>query len=86
MPEISRFYGIRVTMNYDEHLPPHFHAAYGSAEAQILIATGQIWNGSLPSRAAALVREWTELHRAELKENWKLREEMKPLNRIAPLP
>ena len=75
-----------VTMNYDEHLPPHFHAKYGSAEAQILIATGQILNGSLPSRAATLVREWTELHRAELEENWKLREEMKPLNRIAPLP
>ena len=48
-------------MNYDEHLPPHFHAAYGSEEAQILIATGQIMNGSLPGRAAALVRQWAQL-------------------------
>ncbi|MEH2944044.1 DUF4160 domain-containing protein [Lachnospiraceae bacterium KK002] len=26
MPEISLFYGIRVTMYYDDHNPPHFHA------------------------------------------------------------
>ena len=85
MPEISRFYGIRITMNYDEHLPPHFHAAYGDDEAQILIASGQILKGLLPTRAANLVREWTLLHRMELEANWKLREEMKPLKRIAPL-
>ena len=66
MPEISRFYGVRITMNYDEHLPPHFHAAYGSEEAQILIATGQILHGSLPGRggigarmdAACIARNW----------------------------
>ena len=86
MPEIARFYGIRITMNYDEHLPPHFHASYGDDEAQVLIATGQIINGSLSSRAAGLVREWTLLHREELEANWKLREEMRPLSRIAPLP
>lgn len=26
MPEISLFYGIRVTMYYNDHMPPHFHA------------------------------------------------------------
>lgn len=25
MPEISLFYGIRVTMYYTDHNPPHFH-------------------------------------------------------------
>ncbi|MSU48874.1 MAG: DUF4160 domain-containing protein [Opitutus sp.] len=86
MPEISRFYGIRITMNYVEHLPPHFHASYGDDEAQILIATGQILKGSLSGRASNLVREWTIIHREELEANWRLREEMLPLNRIAPLP
>ena len=28
MPEISLFYGIRITMYYDDHNPPHFHAEY----------------------------------------------------------
>jgi hypothetical protein len=86
MPEICRFYGIRITMNYDEHLPPHFHATYGDDEAQVLISTGQILNGSLPNRAAQLVREWVLLHREELDANWARREDMKPLSRIAPLP
>lgn len=28
MPEISLFYGIRITMNYSEHNPPHIHIQY----------------------------------------------------------
>lgn len=33
MPEISLFYGIRVTMYYNDHMPPHFHAEYNGHEA-----------------------------------------------------
>ena len=29
MPEISRFYGIVITMYWNDHNPPHFHARYG---------------------------------------------------------
>ena len=35
MPEISLFYGIRVTMYYDDHNPPHFHAEYNENKAII---------------------------------------------------
>lgn len=28
MPEVSRFFGIVIFMNYNDHLPPHFHAKY----------------------------------------------------------
>ena len=34
MPEISRFYGLRITMNYNEHLPPHFHVEYAEYEGK----------------------------------------------------
>jgi len=85
MPEISCFFGIRITMNYDERLPLHFHAHYAEHEAQIVISTTQILEGSLPPRAFAMVREWTELHREELSENWRRREQNLPLNRIEPL-
>jgi len=61
MPEISRFYGIRITMNFVDHSPPHFHATYADEEAQVEIATGDVMAGSLPRRAAALVKEWTSL-------------------------
>ena len=55
MPEISRFYGVRVTMNYNDHLPPHFHAEYGSENAQIEIASGYVLEGSLPRRLVAML-------------------------------
>jgi hypothetical protein len=32
MPELSRFYGVRITMNFVDHAPPHFHATYGDDE------------------------------------------------------
>jgi hypothetical protein len=38
MPEISRFYGIVITIYYDEHLPPHFHARYGEDRAAFLLS------------------------------------------------
>lgn len=85
MPEISRFYGIRITMNIGDHPPPHFHAEYGGDEAVIRIDDGEIERGYLPPRAARLVREWTELHRAELEDNWVRAHSETPLSRIAPL-
>ena len=35
MPEISLFYGIRITMFYSDHNPPHFHAEYAGNKALI---------------------------------------------------
>lgn len=29
MPTISMFRGIKVFINWRDHMPPHFHAAYG---------------------------------------------------------
>lgn len=85
MPRISAFYGIFIYMYYRDHAPPHFHAIYGDAEAEIVIATGAIRAGYLPSRALRLVREWTETYRVELEQNWNLARSGMPLQRIAPL-
>ncbi len=30
MPELSRFFGVIITLYYDDHGPPHFHIRYGS--------------------------------------------------------
>jgi len=38
MPEISRFLGIVIAMYYKDHVPPHFHARYGSFEITVSIA------------------------------------------------
>lgn len=50
-----------------------------------MIATGEVLNGSLPRRALALVREWTELHRDELIADWQRAERQLPLVSIEPL-
>ena len=84
MPEISRFLGIVIAMFYREHAPPHFHATYGDFEITVTIETG-IVSGEFPKRALSHVLEWSELHKDELMENWKLSKERKPLNKVAPL-
>lgn len=55
MPEISLFYGIRVTMYYDEHNPPHFHAEYNGNKAIVDICNARIIKGALPSRQLKLI-------------------------------
>lgn len=35
MPEICRFYGIVITMFYNDHPPAHFHAKYGEFEMKV---------------------------------------------------
>lgn len=66
MPEISRFFGIVIRMYFDDHNPPHFHAAYAGNEAQVGIEPIAILDGALPNRAASMVFEWAALHQLEL--------------------
>lgn len=42
MPEISRFYGIVIYMNYNDHDPPHFHARYREQEVSVEIIGGNV--------------------------------------------
>ena len=86
MPRISEFYGIVVEMYFADHAPPHFHARYAEHEALIAIETGAVIAGALPRRAQAFVREWLEIHRAELHANWTRAQAREPLERIDPLP
>ena len=55
MPEISRFFSIRITMYYDEHRPPHFHAEYNGQKAEIDIRSAKVIKGALPNRQLKLV-------------------------------
>ncbi len=41
MPEISLFYGIRVTMYYDDHNTPNFRAEYNGNKAMFEIDTAR---------------------------------------------
>jgi hypothetical protein len=85
MPEISLFYGIRITMNWNDHSPPHFHARYGEYNATILIQESVIDKGFLPNKQLKIILAWCEIHKDELMQNWELAMDGKPLNRINPL-
>jgi hypothetical protein len=85
VPEISRFFGIIVTMYYNDHPPPHFHVRYGQQKAIIDISSLAILEGNLSPRVLGLVTEWATLHQAELLENWDLARQAQPLEPIEPL-
>ena len=72
-------------MYFNEHLPLHFHAEYGEAEAVYRIDTLDVIRGRLPRRAHALVVEWATLHRPELRADWDRARQAVPLLEIEPL-
>lgn len=84
MPTLSVFYGIKVTMNYNDHLPPHFHAEYQDFEVTMEIANGLV-TGKMPRRALNLIWAWVDEHRDELAHNWELARARRPLEPIEPL-
>jgi hypothetical protein len=85
MPRICYFLGISIYMYWNEHQPPHFHAVYGDYAAIVSIETGNVIQGKLSKKVSQLVREWTELHREELLENWQLARAEKDLKKVTPL-
>jgi hypothetical protein len=84
MPEISRFLGIVIFMNFNDHPPPHFHAKYGNYQITVEINRGVV-EGKFPKRALKLVLEWYEIHRDELLDNWNSIMETGEFVKIAPL-
>jgi len=57
LPEICRFYGIIISMNYNDHNPPHFHVSYGNINAVIAIQSLSLLAGDLTPRTFGMVME-----------------------------
>lgn len=85
MPEISRFLGIVIKMFYREHPPSHFHVEYGDYRGVFSIEELRFIESNLPGRVMGLVTEWAVLHQEELKKDWELAKEERPLKKIKPL-
>lgn len=85
MPEISRFLGIVIRMNFNDHNPPHFHVEYNEFEASVVIETLGVMEGRLPAKVLSLAVEWGSLHQTELMENWQNIRAAGTFRRIEPL-
>jgi len=72
-------------MYHNDHWPAHFHALYAGGEALVDIDSLVVMEGELPPRVLGLVLEWAVQHQDELRLNWRLAREQKPLQRIKPL-
>ncbi len=57
MPEVSRFFGIIILLNYNDHAPPHFHMRYGEQKALIAIDSLVLLQGHLSPRVFGMVME-----------------------------
>ena len=84
MPEICRFYGIIILMNFKDHAPAHFHVWYGEYKAIITIKEG-IVKGEMPQRALRMVFDWIDIHKDELFLDWELAQKGEKLINIEPL-
>ncbi len=86
MPTLSTFYGIVIRLYWDDHEPPHFHAIYGEHAAAFAIDDCRLLSGRFPARASRLVREWWELHHAEITQAWDSAYDHRIPDNIEPLP
>lgn len=70
----------------EDHNPPHFHVIYNEYRALIEIQTGEILQGSLPSKQLKYVQVWADIHKEELLDNFnKLNSEIMTYSKIKPL-
>ena len=82
MPEISRFFGMRIAIYYDEHSPPHFHAYYQAFDASYSIENSKRIKGKMPKNLEKIVIKWSRKYQKELENNWNLAKKRKKLMKI----
>lgn len=85
MPTICMFRGIKIYINWRDHMPPHFHAKYGDNEVIVSINDIEVIEGSLPNKQLKMLLGWAAFHQEELKENWELAANQQELFAIEPL-
>lgn len=85
MPTICMFRGIKIYINWRDHMPPHFHAVYGGDEVIVSINDIEVLEGNFPNKQLKMLLGWTALHQEELSENWALAAAQQELFPIEPL-
>lgn len=74
MPIVSQFYGIIVSMYFndiDKHHLPHIHIQYAEYRCTFDF-NGNILSGKIPNKQKRLVVAWIELRKEDLTTLWNL--------------
>lgn len=85
LQEVSRFFGMVISMRYDEQMPPHFHVRYGEHRAIVALDTMRLIDGFLSPRVLGFICEWSAVHRHALIRNWWRSMEGRSLLAVEPL-
>ena len=87
MPVLSMFYGIIIRMQSEKggkHHVPHIHVICGDDES-VFSLDGEKLEGTIQNSKMKLVAAWIEIHKEELRSDWKLLEEGEQPFKIEPL-
>lgn len=74
MPIVSQFYGIIISMYFndiDKHHLPHIHVQYAEYRC-VFDFDGNMLAGEIPNKQKKLVVAWIELRKEELKTLWNM--------------
>lgn len=88
MPTISMFYGIIISMFYNDnkqHDTPHIHANYQGQEVVLAIPDGRVLAGTFPPNKLKIAQAWIEIHQEDLLANWNLAVNGRTVFNIEPL-
>ena len=85
MPTICMFRGIKIFINWRDHLPPHFHATYSGQEVLVSINDLEVLEGSMPNKQLKMLLGWAALRQDQLIEHWNLAANKQDLFPIEPL-
>lgn len=84
MPEISRFFGIILSLYWQDHNPPHIHFTYGDYACSISILD-RVVDGTAPAKVIAKVNQWIDLHEDEILSAWEKAQRGEKIEKIPPL-
>ena len=70
MPTVAMVDGVKVIFYRNDHLPPHFHAAFAEHQALISLESLDVLEGALPKAKLKGVLDWAASHREELQACW----------------
>lgn len=74
--------GITISIYYNDHGPPHFHAKQGGDEILVVIASLTVFAGSAPTAMMRRVLDWAAAHQPELALCWARAQSGQPPGRI----